>query len=142
MLLDVKISEDGEHYIEFPDELMDKLGWKIGDSIKWTDNKDGTWSIEKMEEKYFVVDVLSTFRCRYIVKAKKESDALDEVAMKVDDTDLVEFSQKHLGTQIVDSRQVSREDILSLHLVDNDYLKGWTEEQIFNGLTNSINYEE
>jgi len=142
MLLDVKIREDGEYYIELPEELLDSLGWKIGDNLYWTDNKDGSWSIEKMEEKYFVVDVLSTFRCRYIVKANKESDALDEVAMRVDDTDFAEFSQKHLGTQIVDSRQVSRDEVLALNRVDNEYLRDWTEEQIFNGLTNSINYDE
>lgn len=42
--------ETKELYLEFDDELMAKVGWKVGDSIEWIDNKDGTWSLKKVDD--------------------------------------------------------------------------------------------
>lgn len=49
-ILDVKEAEDGEPYIELPDELIDALGWKEGDTVHWQDNGDGTWSLSKKDK--------------------------------------------------------------------------------------------
>lgn len=46
-ILEVK-EKDGYLYIELPNSLMKKMGWKIGDTIDWKDNKDGTWSLIKI----------------------------------------------------------------------------------------------
>jgi len=46
-ILEVK-EQDGYQYIELPDSLMNKMGWKIGDTIDWHDNKDGTFSLIKI----------------------------------------------------------------------------------------------
>jgi hypothetical protein len=46
-ILEVK-EQDGYQYIEIPDALMKKMGWKIGDTIDWQDNKDGSWSLLKV----------------------------------------------------------------------------------------------
>ena len=46
-ILQVK-EQDGYQYIELPDSLMKKMGWKIGDTIDWQDNKDGSWSLLKI----------------------------------------------------------------------------------------------
>ena len=46
-ILQVK-QQDGYQYIELPDSLMEKMGWKIGDTIDWQDNKDGSWSLLKI----------------------------------------------------------------------------------------------
>jgi uncharacterized membrane protein (UPF0127 family) len=40
--------ENGYQYIELSNSLMKKMGWKIGDTIDWQDNKDGTWSLLKV----------------------------------------------------------------------------------------------
>jgi hypothetical protein len=45
--LEVK-EKDGYLYIELPNSLMKKMGWKTGDNIDWHDNKDGTWSLLKV----------------------------------------------------------------------------------------------
>ncbi len=45
--LEVK-EKDGYLYIELPNSLMKKMGWKTGDTIDWHDNKDGTWSLLKV----------------------------------------------------------------------------------------------
>jgi bifunctional DNA-binding transcriptional regulator/antitoxin component of YhaV-PrlF toxin-antitoxin module len=39
------IDDDG--ILTFPDELMEKLGWKEGDVLEWIDNKDGSFSLVK-----------------------------------------------------------------------------------------------
>ena len=46
-ILQVK-EQDGYQYIELPDSLMEKMRWKIGDTIDWQDNKDGSWSLLKI----------------------------------------------------------------------------------------------
>ena len=43
----IEESEDGEAVITFPQETLKILDWKEGDKIKWTDNKDGSWTLEK-----------------------------------------------------------------------------------------------
>jgi hypothetical protein len=40
--------QDGYQYIEIPESLMKKMGWRIGETIDWHDNKDGTFSLLKV----------------------------------------------------------------------------------------------
>ncbi len=47
MNIEVKEDENGELFIEFPDDMMDKLGWKPGDTISWTQQDDDNWIITK-----------------------------------------------------------------------------------------------
>jgi hypothetical protein len=81
------------------------------------------------DKKLYVVDVLSSFRLRYVVEAKEESHALDEVVCRESETEFKEFSQEHLGTNIIDSREITLEQYHALFLRDNQYLKGWQNEQ-------------
>lgn len=37
----------GELVLPFPEDLLATQGWEPGDTLVWTDNKDGTWSITK-----------------------------------------------------------------------------------------------
>jgi hypothetical protein len=50
--LDVKQFEDGDLYIEFPDELLGEVNWKEGDTLVWTDLKNGSWSLSKKDDKH------------------------------------------------------------------------------------------
>lgn len=42
------IDEDG--VITFPDELIEKLGWKEGDVLEWVDNQDGSFFLKKPDD--------------------------------------------------------------------------------------------
>jgi hypothetical protein len=33
----------GERLLDLGNDLCAELGWQVGDTIEWTDNKDGTW---------------------------------------------------------------------------------------------------
>ena len=37
----------GEFMLDLGDDLVNQLGWKIGDTVTWIDNKDGTWTLTK-----------------------------------------------------------------------------------------------
>ena len=39
--------ETGDPFIEFPDEFMDKLDWKEGDTLIWEEQSDGSWTVRK-----------------------------------------------------------------------------------------------
>jgi hypothetical protein len=46
-----KIEQDpsGELYFQIPDELWLEVGWDIGDTITWTDNGDGSYTLRKSD---------------------------------------------------------------------------------------------
>ena len=48
--LEVKQHEDGDCFIEFPDEVLAEVGWVEGDVLKWIDNGNGSWSLKKLDE--------------------------------------------------------------------------------------------
>lgn len=37
--------ETGDHYLQFDDAMLARLGWQIGDELQWIDNKDGSWTL-------------------------------------------------------------------------------------------------
>ena len=39
----------GDLVMPLPQDLLDGSGWKEGDTIKWIDNNNGTWSMKKVE---------------------------------------------------------------------------------------------
>ena len=46
--LTVQKDTDGELFLEFPDDLLEKMNWKPGDVIVWTELPNGTgYSVTK-----------------------------------------------------------------------------------------------
>jgi hypothetical protein len=124
----VQENELGEQFIEFPEEMIKEANWKEGDDLKWTDNKDGTWTLSKVDKDkvWVMVECISMFRQRYMVQAPIDHPeyALDTVTMN----EAKEFSQLHLGETIVSHRVMTEEQALELSDEDNAYLKDWTDE--------------
>lgn len=92
-----------------------------------------------MNDKYVLVTAISTHRMRYAIpmdelqKLNEEQPvdpkwALDCVTMQ----EIEEFSQEHLGEQIVDYDVLTEEEILAQFDKDNDYLTSWTTEKKIN----------
>ena len=52
MMYTVKVIEDenGQLILPLPDEVLKHLGADIGDTIVWTDNNDGTFSLTRKED--------------------------------------------------------------------------------------------
>ena len=125
----VKVEEDektGDLLLPFTPEILDEVGWKIGDSVDWKDNHDGSFTLSKVDNVWVMVDAVLTYRMRYCVQTPVTNPeyALDSVAME----DAKEFSQLSIGEQIVSLRIVSEEEAIAMCDIDNDYCKEWTSE--------------
>ena len=96
-----------------------------------------------MTKKLYLVETVSMFRQRYVVEAKEESDALDEVVVNASGykDGWQEFSQKHLDEVITSSREISKEQYLELYDKDNDYVTAWSDDMKFRYI-NKIDYKE
>lgn len=129
----VEEDENGEPILVFPEGCLPD-DWVEGTTVEWVDQKDGTWLLRKKEmeqqTKYTLVECISTFRMRYVVEVPVGTDdwAADTVVMN----EAKEFSQEHIGEQIVSQRDLTREEVIKLCDIDNDYCKSWTEEQKIN----------
>lgn len=124
--VDVQQNDDGESFIEFPDEVMSNLGWEEGDTVVWKDNHDGSYTISKRETEWVLVETIQTFRHRYMIEVPKGKAewALDTVTMH----EAKEFSQKPLDEIIVSHRVVSKEESIALCDEDNEYTSEWNKE--------------
>jgi hypothetical protein len=123
-----------EYFIELDEEIIKQVGWAPGDILDWKDNKDGSFTLQKKDTEWVLVEAISTFRQRYMVEVPvgKTEWALDTVSME----EAKEFSQEWLGETIVSHRVISKEDALELYVKDNSYAKEWNEEnKIKNGFT-------
>lgn len=129
MIVNLEKDENGDLILPLGDELCSELGWKVGDTIEWIDNGDGSWTMRKkeMEKELVLVECVSTFRMRYVVevpKGKKEW-ALDTVVCN----EAEELSQEHIGEQIVSHRVIDEAEYLRVFNEDNAYLSSWDNEQ-------------
>ena len=125
--------ETGDLILPLNDDILEQTGWKTGDSIDWIDNKDGSWTMKKIETQWVLVETVSMFRERYMVEVPVGTDsygkdkalwALDTVTLE----EAKEFSQEHLGETIVSHRVVTKEDALAMCDKENDYAKKWNDE--------------
>lgn len=48
-IVEVKENEDGDLYIEIPDDILKELRWVENDILIWDINEDGTISLRKKE---------------------------------------------------------------------------------------------
>lgn len=79
-----------------------------------------------MSKEYMLVEEISTFRNRYLIpKDALAGPGYSEAEWLVNQGEVQELSQKHLGTQISDCRVITEEEALKIFDKDNDYLKGW-----------------
>lgn len=95
-----------------------------------------------MTKTYAIVTAISTHRMRYAIPLDGQDwihewdGNVDTAALYAKDSvimeEVKEFSQEHLGEQIVDSFVYDEDEMLKLFDTDNDYLKSWTREQKLN----------
>ena len=126
-IITLESDEEGNLVLPLSEDILKEVGWETGDVIDWIDNKDGSWTMKKKIKKEFVlVECISMFRQRYVVEvpAGKSEWALDTVVMQ----EAKEFSQEHIGENIVSHRVMSEEQVLALCSIDNDYANNWNDK--------------
>jgi len=43
-------AETDEYILPLGNDVCDQVGWQVGDTIKWQDNGDGTYTLTKAED--------------------------------------------------------------------------------------------
>ena len=46
--VEVQVNEDGEYFIEIPDDILNSLDLDFGDTVEWTDRGDGSFALTKV----------------------------------------------------------------------------------------------
>ena len=90
------------------------------------------------KNKLYLVETMSTFKMRYVIRATSQENAINEVANA---EEIKEFSQKHIDESIWDTKELSEKEYLELFDKDNDYLKSWKKDAKM-ALINVIDYEK
>jgi hypothetical protein len=62
----------------------------------------------------FEIDVLTTFRNKYVIEAESLEHAYDELVMTEHNREFDEVTQKFLGEQIIDGRETTKEGIIEM----------------------------
>lgn len=136
------IQEGDDTILPLTDEILMEAGWNVGDDIEFIDNKDGSWTMRKVEkdpeEKYYLVECMSTYRMRYVVRAKCAAHAEDTVACE----EAKEFSQKWVGETIMSTHEITHDHILKLCNEDNDYVKTWSNDKKFEAFVTENIYDK
>lgn len=93
--------------------------------------------------KKYLVETISQHVVRYVVEAREEEHALDEVTMncEVYSDSWKEFSQEHIGDAIVSSREVTDDEIVALFDKHNSYAIDISRERKLN-YVNRIKYDD
>jgi hypothetical protein len=48
MIVKIEKDENNELVIPFDEELMSEIGWELGDTIQWTQNEDGSFTLTRV----------------------------------------------------------------------------------------------
>lgn len=50
-IITLEEADDGSGDLVLPltDEIMESAGWKIGDTLEWIDNKNGSWTLRRKD---------------------------------------------------------------------------------------------
>lgn len=70
--------QDGELFLEFPDDMMDRLGWKEGDDLSFTDNNDGSFIIKKEKMVNVELEFDNEELLRYMMAAHESGLSFDQ----------------------------------------------------------------
>jgi hypothetical protein len=91
------------------------------------------------EQSYVLVTTISTHRMRYCIPVSALQAMNTDVPIQgreiewaldcVTTEQAQEFSQSHLGEQIVDANVLNTEQMLELFDADNEYLRSWSTQQ-------------
>lgn len=76
--LEVKESFDGELYFRLPDDLLDRLGWEVGDDLKFIP-QDEAFIIKKVKYETIELDFDNEELLRYMLFAHKENITFNEL---------------------------------------------------------------
>ncbi len=111
MKVQLEQDELGNIIMPIPYEIMNEVGWKVGDRLQWEDNMNGTFTLSKKDTELVLVEAIHLTKVQYLVEvpAGKAKWALDSVTLE----EVPEFTAEDLGFQISSHRVVSRAEAIA-----------------------------
>ena len=90
-----------------------------------------------MSKDYVTITTVSTFKIRYVVPIDKlqamnpdaEVNPIEWAKDSVTLGEVEEFSQKHLGENVIEGKCISESEMFSIFAEENDYLSIRTDEE-------------
>lgn len=76
--LEVKESFDGELYFRLPDDLMERLGWEVGDELKFIP-QDEAFIIKKVKYETIELDIPEDDLLKYMMFAHEQGITFNEL---------------------------------------------------------------
>jgi bifunctional DNA-binding transcriptional regulator/antitoxin component of YhaV-PrlF toxin-antitoxin module len=76
--IEIQDNSDGELFFEIPPALLEDLGWKEGDEVKFTDNKKGGFTIKKVKYETIELDFDDEELLRYMKLAHEKGMSFNE----------------------------------------------------------------
>lgn len=78
----------------------------------------------------YLIETTSTFKIRYVIGTDSSEGISEEEIKNIfleDQDNIKEFSQKHLGEEVVSIAEITDTEYLERFDEDNDYLSEWSE---------------
>ena len=98
--------------------------------------------------KFVLVETISQFRQRYVIEVPDNHNdgeypctAEQWAADTVTSEEMKEFSQLWLGETIVSTREIAKEEIVSLCDKDNEYCQSWDDEKKLEVFVTPVGYK-
>lgn len=95
--------------------------------------------------KYVTVTTISQFKMRYVIPVDRLQEFNNKIPYEkewaeelVIDNLLEDFSQEHLGEVVIDSREISEEEMLNIFDDENNYLESWSMEHKLEWVKNLV----
>lgn len=75
--IEVKENAEGELYFQLPDDLLERMGWKEGDEVKFIEQGEG-FIIKKIKYETIELDFTEKELYKYMLIAHENKMSLDE----------------------------------------------------------------
>lgn len=99
--------------------------------------------------KFVLVDTISQYRMRYIIEVPDDHNEREYpcsaetwAADTVTAEEAKEFSQLWLGETIVSTREITKEEIIPLCDIDNEYCKSWDDDKKVEVFVTEVGYKK
>lgn len=90
----------------------------------------------------YEIDVLVTFRNKYIIEANELEHAFDEIVCTEHDRNFNEITQKFLGENIIDGKEITREELDNLLSRLKQDKEEWCSHWMGDKLIHKIDYSD
>ena len=90
------------------------------------------------EKKLFVVETVSMFKLKYVIRAKSLEHAYDSVVCDAPN----DISQQHLDEIIFSGKEISEQEYLEMYQIDKNmnYMNSWSDDKKLEQI-HEINYD-